>query len=57
MRQQILHQLFLRHKILHIYFGECFVFAIKNKCTYICDTNNSNAKNFDAKNEVAKIFV
>ena len=54
-RQEILHQHFLRHKILHIYFGMCSFFAIKNKCTNICDTNNCNAKNFDAKNDVAKI--
>ena len=57
LRQEILHQHFLHHKILHIYFGECCFFAIKNKCTNICDTNNCNAKNFDAKNDVAKIFV
>ena len=55
LRQEILHQLFLRRKILHIYFGVCCFFAIKNKCTNICDTNNCNAKNFDAKNNVAKI--
>ena len=56
LRQEILHQDFLRHKILHIYFGMCSLFAIiKNKCTNICDTNNCNAKNFDAKNDVAKI--
>ena len=57
MRQEILHQLFLRHKILHIYFDVCSFFAIKNKCTNICDTNNCNAKNFDAKSDVAKIFA
>ena len=55
LRQEILHQLFLRHKILHIYFGVCSFFAIKNKRTSICDTNNCNAKNFDTKNNVAKI--
>ena len=55
MRQEILHQLFLRHKILHIYFGVFSFFAVKNKCTNICDTNNCNAKNFDPKNDVAKI--
>ena len=55
MRQEILHQHFLRHKILHIYFGVCCFLAIKNKCKNIFDTNNYNAKNFDAKNDVAKI--
>ena len=55
-RQEILHQHFLHHKILHIYFGVYSFFAIKNKCTNICDTNNCNAKNFDAKNDVAKSF-
>ena len=55
LRQEILHQHFLRHKILHIYFGVYSFFAIKNKCTNICDTNNCNAKNSDAKNDVAKI--
>ena len=55
MRQEILHQLFLRHKILHIYFGSCSFFAIKHKCTNICNTNNCNATNFDAKNDVTKI--
>ena len=54
LRQEILHQHFLRHKILHIYFGVYSFFAIKNKCTNICDTNNCNAKNFDAKNDAAK---
>ena len=54
--QEILQQHFLRHKLLHIYFGVCCFFnAIKNKCTNICDTNNCNAENFDAKNDVAKI--
>ena len=47
--------IFLRHKILHIYFGVCSFLAIKNKCTNTCDTNNCNAKYFDAKNDVAKI--
>ena len=46
---------FLRQEILHLYFGVCCFFAIKNKCTNICDTNNCNAKNFDTKNDVAKI--
>ena len=55
LRQEILHQHFLRQKILHIYFGVCCFFAIKNKCTNICDTNNCNAKNFDAKTDLAKI--
>ena len=55
LRQEILYQHFLRHKILHIYFGVCCFFAINNKCTNICDTNSCNAKNFDAKNHVAKI--
>ena len=32
MRQEILH-----YKILHIYFGVCSFFAIKNKYTNICD--------------------
>ena len=50
-----LHQHFLRLKFLHIYFSVCCFFAIKNKCTNICDTNNCNAKNFGAKNDVAKI--
>ena len=31
MRQEILHQHFLRHKILHVYFGVFSLFAIKNK--------------------------
>ena len=56
MRQEILHQLFVRHKILHIYFSVCSFFPIKNKCTNNCDANNCNAKNFDAKNDVAKNF-
>ena len=55
LRQEILHQHFLRHKILHIYFGVCCFFAISNKCTNICDTNKRNAKNFVVKNDVAKI--
>ena len=53
--QEILNQHFLGHKILHIYSDVCCFFAIKNKCTNICDTNNCNAKFFDAKNDVAKI--
>ena len=60
LRQEILHQHFLRLKNLHVYFGYvsvCGFFAIKNKCTNICDTNNCNAKNFDAKNDVAKIKI
>ena len=52
--QEILHQHFLRHKILLIYFGVCCFFAIKNKCTNIRDISNCNAKKFDAKNDVAK---
>ena len=32
-----MHQHFLHHKILLIYFGVCCFFAIKNKCTNICD--------------------
>ena len=55
LRQEILHQHLLRHKILHIYFGMCCFFAISNKCTNICDTNKCNAKNFDVKNDVARI--
>ena len=55
LRQEILHQRILRHKILYIYFGVCCFFAIKNKCTNICDTKNCNAKNCDAKNDAAKI--
>ena len=43
-RQEVLNQHFLRHKTLHIYFGVCCFFAIKIKCTNICDTNNCNAK-------------
>ena len=54
LRQEILHQHFLNHKILHIYFGGCFFFVIKSKCTNICDTHNGNAKNFDSKYNVAK---
>ena len=50
-----LQAFFLRQEILHIYFGVCCFFAIKYKCTNICDANNCNAKNFDAKNNVAKI--
>ena len=53
--QGILYQHFLRHKILHIYYDVCSFFAIKNKCTNICDANNCNAKKFDAKNDVAKL--
>ena len=49
LRQEIWQQHFMHHKILHIYFGVCCFFAIKNKCTNICDKNNCNAKNFDAK--------
>ena len=56
LRPEILHQPFLHHKILHIYFDVCCFFAIKNKCTNICDTNNCNTKNFNAKNDVAKII-
>ena len=48
--QEILHQHFLRLKLLHIYFGVYCFFAIKNKFSNIC-----NAKNFDAKNDIAKI--
>ena len=47
--QEILHQHFLRHKILHVYFGVYCFFAIKNKRTNISDTNNCNAKNDVAK--------
>ena len=55
MRQEILHQRFLHYKILNIYFGVCSFFAIKNKCTNICDTNNyCNAKNFDEENDAKK---
>ena len=55
MQQEIFASKFLRHKILLIYFGVCSFFAIKNKYTNIWDTNNCNAKNFDAKNDVVKI--
>ena len=55
LQQEILHRHFLCHKILHIYFRVCCFFAIKNECTNICDTNNCNAKKFDAKNNLAKI--
>ena len=55
MRQEILQQLFLRLKILHLYFGLCSFVATKNKCTNVCATNICNAKNFDAKKDVAKI--
>ena len=59
--KKFLHQHFLRHKISHIYFGVCCFFAINNKCRNIFDTNNCNAKIFDAKNDIAKkntiIFV
>ena len=48
--------MFLRNKILHIYFGVSCFFAINNKCTNICDTNKYNAKNFDVKNDFAKKF-
>ena len=56
MRQEILHQHFLRHKILHIYFGVCCFFAIKNKCTNICDTNNCNAKTLMQKMMLQKFL-
>ena len=46
---------FCAAKFSHIYFGVCCFFAIKNKCTNLCNTNNCNAKNFDAINNVAKI--
>ena len=55
LQQELLHQHFLRRKVFHFYFGVCCFFAIKNKCTNICNTNKCNAKKFDAKYDVAKI--
>ena len=55
LRQEILHRHFLRHKILLTYFGVCSFFAIKNKCTNICDTNICTQKILMQKNDVAKI--
>ena len=49
------HAFFCDKKFLYIYFGVCCFFAIKHKCTNICDADNCNAKNFDAKNNVAKM--
>ena len=55
--EEILHQQFLRHKILLIYFGVCCFFVIKNKCTNICDATNCNAKKRCCKNKFTNTFV
>ena len=53
--------IFLRHRILHVYFGVCCFFAIKNKCTNILTQTIVMQKILMQKimlqKKTAKIFV